>query len=290
MRYAVCLSRLPDPETVEVDAVTGKIDPTRVLHILNPADASALEIALSLRSSGDTVTALTVGPVDAEAVLRDALAVGADSTLRMWEDGWTAPTRPAVTSLMIANALRTEGLPDIVLCGTRSLAGGSGKVPALVAEHLDWPVVTDVMEFSIHAARIQFSRRLARGARSEGEVTLPAVLAVEPGSTKLRYASLPGMIKAKRATISVRHLLDLGLSPMDLNFPSATVHAAMPPYSRPREIFIPDHTLPPHERIAQIMSAGATQKSGRIIDGTPEEVADTIIRFLSEHDILEPSA
>ena len=289
MRFAVCLSRLPDPETVEVDAFTGEIDRSRILHILNPADGVALEWALSLRSSGDVVAALTVGPEESEIVLRDALAVGVDETLRIWEDGWTE-TRPAVTSLLVATALQMGGLPDVVFCGTRSLAGGSGKVPALIAEHLDWPVVTDVMEFSIRDDRIEFKRRLPKGARAEGEVTVPAVLAVEPSKVELRYASLPGMLRAKRATIPVHHLLDLGLSPMDLNFPSATGHAAMPPYSRPREIFVPDHTLPPHERIAQIMSAGVKQKSGRVIEGTAEEMADSIIAFLSEQGIVDTSA
>ena len=289
MRFAVCLSRLPDPETVEVDPLTGEVDPSRTLYILNPADAVALEMALRLRKAGDTVTALTVGPVEAESVLRDAIAVGADDVLRLWEEGRTA-TQPAVTALLLASALRTEGLPDLLVCGARTLGGGSGKIPAFIAEYLDWPVVTDIIEFSIHAARVRFQRRLARGARSEGEVTLPAVLAVEPGAAQLRYASLPSLMKAKRATIPFRYLPDLGLSPMDLKFPSATVHAAMPNYSRPRETFIPDSTLPPHERVAQIMSAGVGQKAGRIVEGSPEEMADAIIAFLCEHGFVERSA
>lgn len=286
MRFAVCLSQLPDPETVEVDPFTGDIDLSRTLHILNPADAVALEMVLRLRSTGDTVRALTVGPVEAEMVLRDAVAAGADEVLRIWEEGRTT-TRPAVTSVLLATALRTDGLPDLVVCGARSLANGSGRVPTLIAEYLGWPVVTDILEFSIHAARVSFQRRLARGARSEGEVTLPAVLAVEAGVPSLRYAGMPGLMKAKRATIPVRELSDLGLSPADLSFPSSTVRAAMPPYSRPREIFIPDPTLPPHERAAQIMSAGMAQKSGRIVEGSPEDMADAIIAFLSEHGFLD---
>ncbi len=285
MRIAVCLSRLPDPETVEVDPFTGAIDLSRTLYVLNPADAAALELALRLRSDGDSVTALTVGPVEAEQVLRDALAVGADQVLRIWEEGRTT-TRPAVTSLLLATALRTEGLPDLVVCGSRSLSGGSGKVPAFIAEYLDWPVVTDILHFSLSDGRVRFRRRLPRGARSDGEVTLPAVLAVEAGTAPLRYAGLPGLMQAKRATIAHRQLPELGLSPMDLNFPSSTAHAAMPPYPRPREMFIPDSSLPPEERVAQIMSAGVAQKAGRIVDGSPEEMADAILAFLQEHGFV----
>jgi electron transfer flavoprotein beta subunit len=288
MRFAVCLSRLPDPDTVEVDPLSGEIDPGRILHILNPADGAALEMVLKLSAPSDAVTALTVGPIEAETVLRDAMAVGADAVLRVWEDGRTT-TRPAATALLLATALRTEGLPDLVVCGARTLAGGSGKVPALIAEHLDWPVVTDIVEFSLHQSKVLFQRRLAKGARSEGEVTLPAVLAVEPGAVSLRYASLPGWMEAQRAPIPVHHLAELGLSPVDLNFPSAMVQAAMPPYRRPREIFVPDSALSPHERVAQVLSAGIAQKSGRIVSGSPEQVADTIIAFLCEHGFVERS-
>jgi len=286
MRIAVCLSRLPDPNTVEVDPLTGALDLSRMLYILNPADAGALEIALRLRGEGDTVTALTVGPDEAESVLREALAVGADAVLRLWEEDRTA-TRPAVTSLLLATALRTEVLPDLVICGARNIAGGSGKIPALIAEYLDWPAVTDIIAFSIGDGRARFQRRLPRGARSEGEVTLPAVLAVEAGAAMLRYAGLPGLMQAQRAAIPVRHLPELGLSPMDLNFPSATVQATMPPYPRPRETFIPDSDLPPHERVAQIMSAGVVQKTGRIVAGPPEEMADAIIAFLAEQGFVD---
>jgi electron transfer flavoprotein beta subunit len=289
MRYAVCLSRLPDPNTVEVDPLTGEIDLSRILFILNPADAAALELVLRLRAPGETVTALTVGPGEAEGVLREALAVGADQVLRVWEEGRTA-TRPAASALLLATALQTQELPDLVVCGARTLAGGSGKVPALIAEYLDWPVVTDVAEFRLEPPKVSFQRRLPKGARSEGEVTLPAVLAVDAGAVALRYASLPGLMKAKRADIPVRHLADLGLSPVDLNFPSATVQAAMPPYHRPREVFIPDSMLPPHERVMQVLSAGVARKAGQIVSGPPEEMADAILAFLGEQGFVEGPA
>lgn len=289
MRFAVCLTYVPDPDTVEVDPLTGEVDAGRILYVLNPADAVALEVALRLRSSGDTVTALTVGPVEAEAVLRDALAVGADQVLRLWDDSRNS-TKPPVTSILLAAALRTEVLPDLVLCGARTLDRGSGKVPALLGEYLGWPVVTDITGFEVSAARVSFQRRLTRGARSEGEVTMPAVLAIEAGNTRLRYASLPGLMQAKRVPIPVRYLPDLGLSPQDVNFPASTVHVAMPPRPRPRAIHIPDSGLSPDERIAQIMSAGITGKAEQIVEGPPEEMADHIIAFLRERGFLEEPA
>jgi electron transfer flavoprotein beta subunit len=289
MRFAVCLTRVPDPETIEIDPLTGDIDADRTLHILNPADAAALELALRLRAPGDTVTALTVGPAESDAVLREALAVGVDHVLRLWDDSESA-TRPASSSVLLAAALQTEGLPDLVLCGWRTLSGGSGKVPALLGEALDWPVVTDVDSLDIQAARVYFRRRLARGGRAEGEVTMPAVLAIAAETIRLRYASLPGLIAAKRATIPVRSLPDLGLSPLDLSFPTATVQVTTPPRPRPRSIFIPASDLPAHERVGQILSAGVSGKQATRVEGPPEAAAEAILDFLRDHGFLEPAS
>ncbi len=289
MRFAVCLTLVPDPDTIEVDPLTGEIDPERILYILNPADAVALEMALRLRSHGDVVTALTVGSEETETVLREALAVGADGALRIWDDTRTA-TKPAVTSVLLSAALRTEGLPDLILCGWRSLARGSGKMPALLGEYLNWPVVTAITHLEIHAARVYFQRRLARGGRSEGEVTMPAVLAIAAENVRLRYASLPRLMAARRTSIPVRYLPDLGLSPQDLRFPASTVHVATPPRPRPRTIFIPDSDLPPHERVAQIVSAGVAQKATEPVAGSPEDMADVIIAFLRKQGFLEQQA
>jgi electron transfer flavoprotein beta subunit len=151
--------------------------------------------------------------------------------------------------------------------------------------------VTDVTHFELQPPRILTQRRLARGARAEGEVTLPAVLGLEPGLARLRQASLPGLMAAKRAEIPVMYLADLGLSPQDLHFPAVTMHEVMPPRPRPRAVFMPDVSLPLHERIAQIMSAGVTGKSGQVLEGrSAEDMADAILALLQAHGFLEPAA
>ncbi len=286
MRIAVCLKYVPDPTTIEVDPLTGEIDAVRTLHMTNPADKAALEMALRLCADAGKVQALTVGPPAADAVLREALAVGADRVRRLWDDS-LAYTKPPTTATLLATALKNQGLPDLILCGARSVDRNSGKVPALLGEHLDWPVAIDVTHFEIEGDVVRVQRRLSRGARAEGRIRLPAILALEAGVARLRHASLPGLMLAKRHEIPVHHLPDLGLSVQDLIFPAATLHAVMPPRPRPRTIFIPDSRLSPHERIEQILSAGVTRKSGEIVEGSPDEVADTIIAFLREQGLLE---
>jgi electron transfer flavoprotein beta subunit len=287
MRIAVCLKHVPDPSTIEVDPLTGVIDEARVLYMINPADESALELALRLRPPNGRVTAYSIGGADADAVLREALAVGADAAVRVWDRSLSS-TKSTVMTLLLAAALRVEGLPDLILCGGRSVDRGSGKVPALLAEHLDWPVITDVTQFEIREGRALVQRRLARGARAECEVRLPAILGLEPGLARLRQASLPGLMNAKRTPIPVRGLEDLGLSPQDLHFPAMTLHEVMPPRPRARTIYTPDVTVPVYDRVAQIMSAGVGGKSGQLLEGgTPEQQADAIIEFLRRHGFLE---
>ena len=287
MHIAVCLKYVPDPSTVEVDPLTGAIDEGRMLYMINPADESALELALRLRPPHGAVTALSVGPAEADALLRDALAAGADRAARVW-DAALGPIKPAITSILLAAALRVVGLPDLVLCGGHSADRGSGTVPALLAEHLDWPALTDVTQFEINAGQALVQRRLARGARAESEVRLPAVLGLDVDGIRLRQASLPSLMRAKHAPIPLYGLDALDLSPQDLRFPAMTLHEIMPPRPRARVLFAPESAGSVEERIGQILSAGIAGKSGKILEGgTVEQQADAIVQFLLEHGFLE---
>ncbi len=294
MHIAVCLKHVPDPATVEVDPISGTIDTNRLLTTTNPADEVALELALRQCAEVGSVTALTVGAPASEAVLRNALAVGAHHAVRVWDDIPTPPT-PTTIAMLLAAALRVAGdLPDMVLCGARSVERGSGQVPALLAEYLGWPIVTDVTSLELDttasstSARVQ--QRLERGAREEFAVALPAVLAFEAGLVRLRHAALPGLLAAQRAAIPTRTLHDMSIARADLRAAAPVVRAISAPRPRPRATFIPDSSLPPHERIEQILTAGVTRQAGQLLEGAPDEMADAIMAFLREKGFLEPVA
>jgi len=137
---------------------------------------------------------------------------------------------------------------------------------------------------------MRVQRRLARGARAESEVTLPAILGLETGLVHLRQASLPSLMRVKHTPIPLYGLEELGLSPQDLHFPAMTLHEVMPPRPRARVMFTPDCHRSAPERVAQILSAGVAGKAGQILDsGTPEQQADAIIDFLRQHGFLEKS-
>lgn len=288
MHIAVCLKYVPDPATVEVDPLTGAIAAERLLYFTDPASEVALEYALQLGSASGTVRALTVGARETEDVLRRALAVGANKVLRLWDEALEEPDSVVVARLLAA-ALEADDLPNIVLCGTRSADRGSGQLPALLGEYLGWPAVTDVTHLEVAADRssIHVQCRLARGAREERELRLPAVVALEPGLLRLRQASLTGMLQAARAMIPVSSFADLGLSREDLRLPVPMVHAVGPARPRSRVMFVPDSSQSPHERITQLISAGVTGKTGIMIEGPPDEMAEAIVTFLQEQGFLE---
>lgn len=285
MHIAVCLKQVPDPATVEVDPLTAALDERRMLAIAGPADTTALELALRLAGPQGHISALCVGPPAADAVLRQALATGVTEVQRLWAP-FLSLQAPAQTALLLAAAIQRGTTPDLVLCGARSSDQGSGQVPALLAEFLDWPVVCDVTRIAVEGDRVRVQRRLDRGAREELEVRLPAVLAVEAGIARLRHASLTGLMRAERAAIPVSELVDLGLEPADLAFPVATVRLVTPPRPRTRPIFTPDSSRPAHERITQIVTAGVTRKSGKVLEGPPAQMADVVVEFLRERGFV----
>ena len=293
MRIAVCLKYVPDPGTIEVDPLTGVIAADRLLYMLNPADESALELALRLRPANGAVTVFNVGPVAADRLLQDALAAGADAAVRVWDESLHS-LKPTITTILLAAALRVAELPDLILCGGHSVDRGSGTVPALLAEHLGWPVVTAVTQFEMQpdgSPVLRVQRRLARGARAESEVSLPAILGLETGLVHLRQASLPNLMRVKHIPIPVYGLEELGLSPPDLHFPAMTLHEVMPPRPRARVTFTPDSSGSVQERVAQILSAGVAGKAGKIMEGgAPEQQADAIIEFLRQHGFLDQAA
>ncbi len=150
MYICVCVKQTPDSASVYVDPITGHVDYERFVQVLNPADACAIEAAVRLREQvGGTIKVLTLGPKDAEGVLRAALAIGADSALRLWNihaDGWG----PFTVAAALAGYLRSETpSPDLVLCGESSSDWSSGIVGPALAQQLDLPQVTSVMQIKL---------------------------------------------------------------------------------------------------------------------------------------------
>jgi electron transfer flavoprotein beta subunit len=205
LKIAVGLKWVADLDSVDVDPISGAVDASRLLFLLDPGAESALATALRLVPGGGEVTVYTVGGAEMDPCLRVALAAGVTRAFRLEDEA-----RPAVTAAQLARAIQTDGPFDLVLTGTRSFDRGSAEVPSLLANELGWPVVTDVESARFVAGAAPGSgswetvRETERGAKEVVQVTGPAVIALQPDAARLGTASLPSFMAAQSAVLTVR--------------------------------------------------------------------------------------
>ncbi len=204
MNTIVCIKRVPDSATRVRIAPDGKsLDPGGVKFVLNTYDEFALEEAIRLKESAGegTVTALTLGPAEAAETLRTALAMGADEAVLLESDG-------SHDGLAVARALADEvggrGF-DLLLFGKQAIDDDNKQVPQMVAELLELPCVTVVVELEIDGARA-VAHREVEGGHEVVEFPLPAVVAAQKGLNEPRYPNLKGIMAAKRKPLEQKQV------------------------------------------------------------------------------------
>lgn len=196
MNTIVCIKRTPDTETrVRIGDDGVSIDPSGVKYIVSPYDEFALEGALRLKeATGDgEVVALTLGEKAASEQLRSALAMGADRAILL--EG--APSVDGLaTARALAAELETHDAP-LILFGVKAADDDQQQVGPMTAELLGRPCVTAVSTFEVQGDTVTCHREV-EGGHEVVEVSLPAVLTVTKGPFEPRYASLKGIMAAKR--------------------------------------------------------------------------------------------
>jgi len=285
LHICVCVKQTPDSASVYIDPITGEVDSERFVQVLNPADACAVEAAVRLKEQvGGTLKVFTLGPKDAEGALRAALAIGADSALRLW-NSQAAAWGPFIVAAALADYLQREtAVPDLILCGDTASDWSSGVVGPALAQQLNLPQVTGVVQLTLLKERepitLQVTRRLERGYCELLEVELPLLITVTGNLNEPRYPSLPAHLAALKAQIPVLDPLPLmsdtwldGSDEMTL----LEIHAPRP---RPRRIAAPDSQHSAYERIDEIVAGGATGRQTLLVEGPPEELARALIEFL----------
>ncbi|MDR1415338.1 MAG: electron transfer flavoprotein subunit beta/FixA family protein [Odoribacteraceae bacterium] len=195
MNTIVCIKQVPDTTEIKLDPVTGTMIREGVPSIMNPDDRSGLELALQLRERhGGTVTVITMGPRQAEAILREALALGVDRAILL-SDRKFAGADTLATSNTLAGALRA--LPfDVIITGRQAIDGDTAQVGPQIAEHLDLPQVTYVERASLETPAALRVRRAVEEGHQTVEVDLPCLLTVLAGAVEPRYMSVRGIIEA----------------------------------------------------------------------------------------------
>jgi electron transfer flavoprotein beta subunit len=200
MRIVVAIKQVPARDSqLKVDASGTWIDDADLAFEINEPDAYALEAALQLReSAGGEVVVICAGPDRATQTIREALAKGADRAIHIETNGRTAD--PLALARNMASALGTEK-PDVILTGLQSDDLGYGQTGVILAEVMGYPHATLVMSIETIADGIRVKRELEDGWFQHVEMTLPALLTIQSGAAKLRYATLMGIKKAKSKEI-----------------------------------------------------------------------------------------
>jgi electron transfer flavoprotein beta subunit len=202
MKIAVCLKQVISPDAPLAVDERGWIREAELPRETNEPDLHALELALTLRDKlQGEVTVVTVGPESAVSVLRDALARGADHALHIADNEGLA-REPLHTARAIANTLR-ERRYDLILAGLQSMDFGHGQTGVMIAELLDLPHVSMVVEVAPAQERLRVRRELEAGSNQWWDVPLPCVLTIQSGINRPRYAGVKGIMMAKKRPVRI---------------------------------------------------------------------------------------
>jgi electron transfer flavoprotein beta subunit len=248
MKIAVCIKQVPTREWHPRLNDTGTwIRDQDASFEMNEPDAYALEEALRLKEKhGGEVVVCSGGPTRVAQVIREALARGADRAIHVEDDG-LASADAFVTSEALAGAMRDETF-DLILTGLQSDDQGLAQVGVILAEKLGLPHATIIMEVQAEGRRLRVKRELEGGWFQWVEMPLPAVITIQSGINQLRYATLKGIMAAKKKDIR-----------------KAAAPAASAPRQKIVSLYIPEKA-----------------KKTQIIGGSAAEAAKELVRRLRE--------
>jgi len=256
MNIAVCIKQVPASESKIKPAANGvEIDWEGLSYVVNPYDEFAVEEGLRVkeRVGSGVVTVITVGPPKAAEALRTCLAVGADSAIHV-NDPHLQGGDVHTTALVLTAVLKRASY-DLILFGKQAIDDDMGAVGIQVAERLGIPHVAVINALAFTGDGKAVAHRQIEEAIEVVETPLPALFTCQKGLNEPRYASLPGIMQAKKKPLTTLTLADLGLSADTVGFSGAkTVVTKIEP--------------PP------------TRSAGILIDGDPATAARTLVQAL----------
>lgn len=211
MKIAVAIKQVPDTETkVAIGADGRSLDDANVNMVVNPYDEYALEEALRIkeaRGEGE-VTVISVGPPTAAQALRGCLAMGADKAIHVKTEAG-AELDSLSLSRVLAAAIKDLGA-ELILAGKFAIGTDNQAIGPMLAEFLGLPHVSVITKLTIGEGSLTAEREI-EGALEIHEASLPCVVTAQKGLNEPRYASLKGIMAAKRKPIEERSIADLGL-------------------------------------------------------------------------------
>ncbi len=246
MKIGVLVKQVPDTETkIRILDDGSGIESGDIKWVVNPYDEFAIEEALKLKQQeGGEVVIFSVGPDRAQEAIRTALAMGGDRGVHVVDE----PAEPWITASKLASVVQAEG-SEILFAGKQAVDDDAVQVPVMVAELLSWPHVSAISTFECADGKVKANRVVGGGVTLVTETTLPGLFSCDKGLNEPRYASLPGIMKARRKKID---------KPADAG-------------SADSLITVSNYRLPPE------------RPAGQIVEGeTAQEQAAELVRLLRE--------
>jgi electron transfer flavoprotein alpha/beta subunit len=258
MKIIVTVKQVPDTQEVKIDPKTGALIREGVPSIINPEDKNAIEEALRIKESCDdvVVTVLSMGPPQAEFVLREALAMGADKAILL-SDRAFAGADTLATSYILAMAIKKIEKYNLILCGRQAIDGETGQVGPQLAEGLNLPQATFAEEIHIQGNLVTVKSNFDSVTRVI-EMKMPALITVSNRVNKPRFKTMNNVLRAYRDKEIVTWTReDLKPNPMRIGFNGSP--------TRVMKTFIPSH-----------------RRDGLVIDKQAPDSAKDILDFILE--------
>lgn len=261
MNIIVCIKQVPDTTEIKLDPVKGTLIREGVPSIMNPDDKGGLEMALRLKDKYNArVTVITMGPPQAEAILREAYAMGADEAVLLSDRKFSGADTWA-TSYTLSAALRKMDF-DIIITGRQAIDGDTAQVGPQIAEKLDLPQISYVEEICLQDDNKTLH---VRKATEEGyqllETQMPCLLTVLATANQPRYMSVRGIMETFDREITRWDLSSVDVDETKIGLKGSPT------------------------RVAKSFTKGA-KAMGQLYEVDPEEAADIIIQKLKEKFIV----
>jgi len=293
MKIIVCLKEVIDPAvSLDIGLRNSVVFREGLPLRLDPYDATALYIALNLKKqkkvSPVEITAVSIGSERVESYLRNGLAIGADKAIRIWDEGFSGLSSFQKARLLagIVSLYRA----DIVLTGAASLDTGNEQVGPLMSARFGMPCLAHTIDIELESGQdaVIATRDIGKGEREKVWSPLPAVITVK-GEGRLPYASMDNLIESKSSKIELLTPVDLGISTIELKNDPTTVTGLASPRPRPRKVPPLDSSLPAFYRILQLLEGGISKRSGRMLEGSSEQLVDQLFELLKDEGVIKPA-
>lgn len=219
MNIAVCIKQVPDTETkVKISGDKKWIEEGEINFILNPYDEFAVEESLKLvEANGGDVTIISLGPDRVTSAIRSALAMGANKAIHVKTD--STPQDPMVTAEALAQILR-EGNYDLILLGKQAIDDDHQQMGPILSEKLSIPAANVITKLEVDAGKVIAERQI-EGGIEKIECSMPAIITAQRGLNEPRYASLKGIMAAKKIQIEEKSVIlsDDNIEILEINYP-----------------------------------------------------------------------